>query len=83
MQDKIPPITPESELRALIIDNQSLVHEITKSAFNQLGIYKVKSAFNAFTAMEYCAEASFDFVLIAFNVSNDKDGFHLFEELKY
>ena len=32
---------------------------------------------------DYVEARQFDFVLLSFNVSHDKDGFHLFEELKH
>lgn len=81
--EKLSPSTPVSELNALIIDNQGLVHDVLSHALNEIGINKVSSAFNAYHAIRLCEENSFDFVLIAFNVSSDKDGFHLFEELKH
>ncbi|WP_371742338.1 response regulator [Aestuariibacter sp. A3R04] len=75
--------TPVHELNALIIDNQNLVHDVLGNALNEIGINNVSSAFNAYHALRLCEEQTFDFVLIAFNVSCDKDGFHLFEELKH
>lgn len=71
-----------SEQSALIIDDQTLVHDVVKSALVELGIGVVKTAENAYYAARLCAENSFDIVIISFNVKSDKDGFHLLEELK-
>jgi DNA-binding NarL/FixJ family response regulator len=83
MSQRIPSPTPREDLHVLVIDNQGLVHEVITSALHQIGIKHVRSAFNAFHAKRMCEERQFDFVLLAFNVSHDKDGFHLFEELKH
>ncbi len=83
MMEKIPAPTPREELTFLIIDNQGLVHDVVTATLKAMGIAKVSSALNAFHALRLCEQTRFDFVLIAFNVSNDKDGFHLFEELKH
>ena len=82
MLEKIPAPTPREELHVLVIDNQGLVHDVVSSALHEIGIKNVSSAFNAFHAKRLCAARQYDFVLLAFNVSHDKDGFHLFEELK-
>ncbi|AEF02884.1 response regulator [Alteromonas naphthalenivorans] len=83
MLEKIPAPTSKEDLRVLVIDNQGLVHDVVASALHAIGIKHVVSAFNAFHAIRLCGEKRFDFVLLAFNVSHDKDGFHLFEELRH
>jgi DNA-binding response OmpR family regulator len=83
MLEKIPAPTSKEDLRVLVIDNQGLVHDVVASALHAIGVKHVVSAFNAFHAIRLCEEKRFDFVLLAFNVSHDKDGFHLFEELKH
>ncbi|MDO6566129.1 response regulator [Alteromonas sp. 1_MG-2023] len=83
MLEKIPAPTSKEDLRVLVIDNQGLVHDVVASALHAIGIKHVVSAFNAFHAIRLCEEKRFDLVLLAFNVSHDKDGFHLFEELKH
>tara|TARA_Y100000296_G_scaffold16861_1_gene19734 strand:+ start:343 stop:2028 length:1686 start_codon:yes stop_codon:yes gene_type:complete len=83
MLENIPAPTPKEDISVLVIDNQGLVHEVIGSALHEIGIREVTSAFNAFHAKRLCDAKEFDFVLIAFNVSQDKDGFHLFEELKH
>lgn len=83
MIENIPPPTPREDLNVLIIDNQGLVHEVVTAALHELGMYNISSTFNAFHAIRLCEQQRFDLVLLAFNVSHDKDGFHLFEELKH
>ena len=77
-----PPLEP-NEVSVLIIDGQSLVQDSIKTAFNDVGITNVKNAQNAFYALRLCDQQKFNMILIAFDVSSDKDGFHLFEELKF
>ncbi|WP_018981975.1 response regulator [Salinimonas chungwhensis] len=81
--DKFPPITPMADLRFLIIDNQNLVHDQITQALREIGIKRVSCAVNAYHALRECERQHFDFILIAFNISHDKDGFHLLEELKH
>ena len=79
---KIPqPLSPK-ELSVLIIDGQSLVQDSIKNALNDVGITNVKNAQNAFYALRLCENTTFNIIMIAFDVSADKDGFHLYEELK-
>lgn len=79
---EIPAIKEQHELNVLIIDDQTLVHGVVKSALFELGIRNVRTAENAYYAARLCSEVRFDIILLAFNVKSDKDGFHLLEELK-
>ncbi|NVK56562.1 MAG: response regulator [Alteromonadaceae bacterium] len=83
MMDKFPLPKSIDEIKVLVVDNQALIHDLAKSALMELGVRQVSSAQNAFHALRLCERFQFDVVLLAFNVSNDKDGFHLFEELKH
>lgn len=83
MMDKIPQPKSIDELKVLVVDNQALIHDLVKSALLEMGVKQVSSAQNAYHAVRLCQNDAFDVVLLAFNVSNDKDGFHLFEELKH
>jgi DNA-binding NarL/FixJ family response regulator len=80
---KIPAQKPNAEIDVLIIDGQALVHTVVKGALLDVGIKKVQSSHNAFTALRLCQETRFDMILIAFDVKSDKDGFNLLEEMKY
>lgn len=80
---KIPPQKPLQEFEVLIIDGQSLVHDVIKTALFELGINDVKSAENAFFALRICETIKFDMVIVAFDVKSDKDGFNLLEEMKF
>jgi CheY-like chemotaxis protein len=79
---EFPPIRPAQELRVLVVDTQTLVHEIIHNAFKDLGLESVVCTQNAFRALRECEQKAFDIVFLAFNVSHDKDGFHLYEELR-
>ncbi|WP_100641667.1 response regulator [Alteromonas facilis] len=79
---KIPAPLEPHEISALIIDGQSLVQDNIKNAFKEVGITKVKSAQNAFYALRLCEAHQFHIIMISFDVNADKDGFHLYEELK-
>lgn len=69
--------------KVLIIDGQTLVHEVIKSALLELGIKQVQSAENAYFALRLCEKTKFDVVLVSFDVKSDKDGFNLLEEMKF
>jgi CheY-like chemotaxis protein len=79
----IPAQKQNSEIGALIIDGQALIHSVVKDALLDVGIKNVQSAHNAFTALRLCQETHFDMVLISFDVKSDKDGFNLLEEMKF
>ncbi|GAA5214464.1 response regulator [Corallincola platygyrae] len=70
-------------LNVLIIDDNPIVHDTLKAAFENMGIRNIKSAQNAFHGLRLCEEHHFHIVICAFNVKSDKDGFHLLEELKF
>jgi CheY-like chemotaxis protein len=79
---EIPPQKPIEAQKVLIIDGQTLVHEVIKSALMELGIKQVQSAENAYFALRLCETTRFDVVLVSFDVKSDKDGFNLLEEMK-
>ena len=72
-----------NDYRVLIIDDQSLVHDSLKKNLTNLGFHKIFSATSAAYAVQVCDSVRFDFIFLSFNVSSDKDGFHLYEELKF
>ena len=80
---KVPAQKPNAEIEVLIIDGQALVHTVVQGALLDVGITKVQSAYNAYSALRLCQTTHFDMVLIAFDVKSDKDGFNLLEEMKY
>ena len=79
----IPPQKPVKNLNVLVIDGQSLVHDVIKSALVELGIKEVRSAENAYFALRLCEQMDFDILMVAFDVKSDKDGFNLLEEMKF
>lgn len=80
---KIPPQKALQDFKVLIIDGQSLVHDVIKTALFELGIREVNSAENAYFALRICETVKFDMVIVAFDVRSDKDGFNLLEEMKF
>lgn len=72
-----------NDYRVLIIDDQSLVHNSLKKNLTNLGFNRIYSATSAHYAVRLCETITFDFIFLSFNVSSDKDGFHLYEELKF
>lgn len=72
-----------NELKVLVIDDNTLVHDTLKHALYELGIREVRCAQTAYYGLRMCNEMHFHVVICSFNVKSDKDGFHLLEELKF
>lgn len=81
--DSISELADISQLEVLLIDDNLLVHETLTQTLNDMGIWSIKCAQNAFYGLKLCNEKSFHVIICAFNVKSDKDGFHLLEELKF
>lgn len=71
------------QLNVLIIDGDLQVHDILKKSLYRLGVKEVHCAENTYKALKICDEMQFHIIVCAFDVKSDKDGFHLFEELKF
>ncbi|WP_286233838.1 response regulator [Thalassotalea sediminis] len=71
------------ELKVLIIDDNTLIHDTLKKTLYDIGVREVRCAQNAYYSMRLCNELQFQVVICSFNVNSDKDGFHLLEELKF
>jgi len=71
------------ELKVLVIDDNTLVHDTLKHSLYGLGIREVRCAQTAYYGLRMCNEMHFNIVICSFNVRSDKDGFHLLEELKF
>jgi tetratricopeptide (TPR) repeat protein len=72
-----------SELSALVIDDNPIVHDLLKRALYQLGITNVRCAENSYYGLSLCNSMHFNIVVIAYNVKSDRDGFHLLEEMQF
>ncbi len=72
-----------SELKVLVIDDNTLVLDALKHTLYNMDIREVRCAQNAYFGLQLCSEMKFDIIICAFNVKSDKDGFHLLEELKF
>ncbi|WP_111979272.1 tetratricopeptide repeat-containing response regulator [Algibacillus agarilyticus] len=66
----------------LIIDDQALAQNFLKKSLESLGFKHIKIAESAKHAIHLCEEQEFSIILCSFNLSRDRDGFHLFEEMK-
>ncbi|WP_206483121.1 response regulator [Thalassotalea sp. G2M2-11] len=71
------------DLKVLIIDDNTLVHDALKHTLYNMDIRVVRCAQNAYYGIKLCSETQFDIIICSFNVKSDKDGFHLLEELKF
>ncbi len=80
---RIPKQKTHAELDVLVIDGQSLIRNVLKTALLDAGMKKIQCAHDAYTALRLCEVNKFDMILIAFNVESDKDGFNLLEEMKF
>jgi tetratricopeptide (TPR) repeat protein len=84
------PIKPDvnalndyQDLKALIIDENLLVHDTLRTVFNDFGINKIFCAQNAYYGLRLCEKHHFNIILCSFDFDTDKDGFHLLEEMKF
>ncbi|MCH2055570.1 MAG: response regulator [Thalassotalea sp.] len=72
-----------SQLNVLIIEDNTLVHNVLKTSLQELGIQEIRCVQNAYYGLRQCEHQHFHVVTCSFNVQSDKDGFHLLEELKF
>lgn len=68
--------------RILIIDDQSLTQSYLRYALEQLGYRNLSYADKANLAIQLCRQHEYDLLICAYNLSQGKDGFQLFDELK-
>ena len=80
---EIPPAKHIDELNAIIIDQQMLIRDSLKSVLLQAGVNHVVACSNAFEALTCFRNREFDLVFVSFDLSRDRDGFHLLEELRF
>ncbi|EWH09517.1 response regulator receiver [Catenovulum agarivorans DS-2] len=66
----------------LIIDDQALAQVFLKQSLEKLGFDKIMVAESAKHALRLAEEHQFNVIICSFNLSRDKDGYQLFEELK-
>ncbi len=80
---EIPKLKPHDQLNALIIEPNKLTCNVIRGALDFHGVINTRYTESAFYALKYCEETTFDLVFISFDVQCDKDGFNLFEEMKF
>lgn len=72
-----------SDKKVLIIDDCEPIRSAVKAMLQKIGFMKVSSANNGIIAVQKCEDVAFDFILSDFNLGDGKDGYQLFEELKF
>jgi len=80
---EIPPAKKISESSAIIIEQQQIIRDALKSVLLESGVSRVVVCSNAFEALAAFRHRHFELVFVSFNLSTDKDGFHLLEELRF
>ncbi|MER2491406.1 tetratricopeptide repeat-containing response regulator [Catenovulum sediminis] len=68
--------------KVLIIDDQPLAQIFLKQSLEKIGFENISVAESAKHALRLCQETSFSVIICSYNLSRDRDGYHLFEELK-
>mgnify|MGYP000492404741 CR=1 FL=1 len=68
--------------RVLIIDDQPLAQTFLKQSLERIGFETIQIAESAKHALRLTQEVQFDLIICSFNLSRDRDGYHLFEEFK-
>jgi DNA-binding response OmpR family regulator len=71
-----------NKTKVLIIDDQPLAQSYMKQSLESIGFRDLICAEQAQTALRLCQSSKFDLILCSFNLGRDKDGYHLYEELK-
>lgn len=68
--------------KVLIIDDQPLAQIFLKQSLEKIGFELIQIAESAKHALRLAKETQFNLYICSFNLSRDRDGYHLFEELK-
>jgi DNA-binding NarL/FixJ family response regulator len=72
-----------SDKKLLIVDDCEPIRSAVKAMLQKIGFNKISSANNGLIAVQKCEDSMFDFLLVDFNLGDGKDGYQLFEELKF
>lgn len=72
-----------ADKKVLIVDDCEPVRSAVKAMLQKIGFNKISTANNGLIAVQKCEDSVFDFLLVDFNLGEGKDGYQLFEELKY
>ncbi|ATC94160.1 response regulator [Pseudoalteromonas tunicata] len=68
--------------KVLIVDDQPLAQIYMKQSLESIGFRELTCAEHAHSAIRLCEKQKFDLILCSYNLGRDKDGYHLYEELK-
>lgn len=69
--------------RILIIDEQSLSQSYLRYALDQLGYQDITATDRPQQALTLCRENSYDLIICSYNQADGKDGYQLYEEIKF
>ncbi|NTS77975.1 response regulator [Catenovulum sp. SM1970] len=69
--------------KVLVVDDCEPIRSAVKGMLQKIGFSNIQSASNGAQALQKATEVKWDFILVDFNLGDGKDGFQLFEELKY
>ncbi len=69
--------------KVLIVDDCEPVRSAVKAMLQKIGFNKINTANNGLIAVQKCEDSVYDFLLVDFNLGDGKDGYQLFEELKF
>ncbi len=72
-----------SDKSVLVVDDCEPIRSAVKAMLQKIGFNQISSANNGLSAVQKCENSVFDFILVDFNLGEGKDGYQLFEELKY
>jgi DNA-binding NarL/FixJ family response regulator/cytochrome c-type biogenesis protein CcmH/NrfG len=72
-----------TDKKILIVDDCEPIRSAVKAMLQKIGFSKISSANNGIIAVQKCEDSVFDFILVDFNLGDGKDGYQLFEELKF
>ncbi|AWB68202.1 hypothetical protein C2869_18075 [Saccharobesus litoralis] len=69
--------------KVLVVDDCEPIRSAVKGMLQKIGFVNIQSAINGPQALQKAQEVRWDFILVDFNLGDGKDGYQLFEELKF
>ncbi|MER2490456.1 tetratricopeptide repeat-containing response regulator [Catenovulum sediminis] len=69
--------------KVMVVDDCEPIRSAVKGMLQKIGFVTIVSAANGNQALQKATDTRFDFILVDFNLGDGKDGYQLFEELKY
>ncbi|WP_157964655.1 tetratricopeptide repeat-containing response regulator [Algibacillus agarilyticus] len=69
--------------KVMVVDDCEPIRSAIKGMLQKIGFVNIQSANNGNQALQKAQEVRWDFILVDFNLGDGKDGYQLFEELKF